>query len=132
MSASASIVEIEFAHPPVQMDAIECEGLLSEAEVEAVLDAHVTPLGRSFSSCYWVGPDETVQLVFNTSNAADHWREQLLETYTRDLHVGDVEVWGDQNSESVAGFGPARGAIVHGVASEEAAVELLLLALSRL
>jgi hypothetical protein len=127
----ASRAEIDFADAPVDMDAIECDDLLAEGEVEGILGEDVTPLGRFASSCYWTGGGTAVQLVFNT-RSPNEWRAALLETYTDHLPIEGVDVWAEPNSESIAAFGPARGAVVHGINSRDQALEILLLALSRL
>ena len=128
---AATAVEIDFADAPLDMDAIDCDDLLTEEEVEGIVGEDVRPLGRSFSSCYWIGNRTAVQLVFNTQSV-DEWRAALLETYTDRLPIDGVEVWAEPGSESIAGFGPGRGAVVHGVQSREEALAILLLALARL
>lgn len=131
VSAPAS-VELDFADPPLAMDTVDCDALLSEVEVETILETDVAPVGRRASSCYWTASGGVVQLVFNTSEQFGQWRDTLQGTYTRPIDVGGVDVRAEPGSESVAGFGPDRGAIVHGVHAEGRAVQLLLLALSRL
>jgi hypothetical protein len=130
-SQMADRAEIDFADAPKDMDAIECGDLLTEGEIERILGEDVTPLGRFTSSCYWTGRATSIQLVFNT-RSPNEWRAALLETYTDRLPIEGVDVWAEPNSESIAAFGPARGALVHGVNSRDQALEILLLALSRL
>ncbi len=125
-------MEISIDQPPTPMDDVDCDALLTEAEVEAILGTDVRPVGRRASSCYWTGRQAVVQLVFNTSDLVDGWRGLLLETYTVPLDTAGVEVRGERDSESVAAFGPDRGVIVHGVRARDQAIALCLLALSRL
>lgn len=128
---SIDLPSIDVARPALAMDAVECDGLVTEAEVEAIHKRDVTALGRSFSSCYWVRPGHSIQLVFNTGQTVATWRDSLLETYTRRIEVDGIEIWAKPGTDSVATFGPDRGLIVHGLPEEEA-VALLLLALARL
>ncbi|MDA0351719.1 MAG: hypothetical protein O3A10_05870 [Chloroflexi bacterium] len=111
---------------------IECDALLTAAEVERVVGVDVTPVGRIASSCYWSGNGVFIQLVFNTSDGFARWRSALLASFTEDARAVGFESWADPRSESVAAFGPDRGVIVHGVDSRADALALLRLALGRL
>jgi hypothetical protein len=130
--SASSAAHIAFSGDPEPMDAIACNALLSESEVQATLGRDVIPLGRSASSCSWTGGGTTVQLVFGTGEGVVHWRAQVLATFTERVRATGAEVWAESDGTSVAGFGPSRGLLVHGAASREAALALLFLALPRL
>lgn len=125
---------ISFDQPPKAVDEIECTELVTEREAAAILEEdEVTVLGRIHSECHWVTARDVVQLVFHTGRNYSRWRDLLLDTYTHEIEVTDaVELRRRPGERSYAAFGPDRGLLLHGSVSEERAVRLLLLALSRL
>ncbi len=125
---------VTFAGPPVVMDAVACDTLLSEAEIAEALGQAYAGTGRVASSCYWSAADGSlVQLVFQTGDTVLRWREELLRTYAEFIGVAEgVELWGEPGDDSIAAFGPGRGLIMHGVGDRDGVVELLLMALARL
>lgn len=130
-SAAPSTAATEVGTPQAMED-VACEGLLTRAEVEAVVGGQVVSLGRRASSCHWLRGGQVVQLVFNTSDFVARWREELLQTYTQRVDANGADVWAEPGGESVAAFRDDRGVIVHGVPDRASAVGLALLALGRL
>ncbi len=125
---------LTFDGPPAIMDAVECDTLLSKAEIGDTLGKPYTATGLLASSCYWSAADGSlVQLVFQTGDTVPRWREELRRTYTEAIGTaGDAELWADPGTGSVVVFGPQRGLIMHGVGERDAQVKLLWLALARL
>jgi hypothetical protein len=114
------------------MDEIQCEDLLTEAEVEQVLNFDVTPIGRKASSCYWSVDTGLIQLVFNTGAGFAAWKRELLRSFTEKIDIAGFEVWAEPATGSVTAFGLDRGLIIHGVHSQKDAVTLISLAFVRL
>lgn len=125
---------ITFDEAPKATDEVECAELISDEEVGAILEAaEVTALGLTHSSCSWFADDVFFQLVLNTNDGYPDWRQLLLEEYTEVLQVtDDLELRGDPANGSFAAFGPDRGLLLHGLGSRDDALQLLLLAISRL
>ena len=131
---TSSVPTFDFTLAPASSDTVDCQRLLKEREIRAIVAAAPSFIGKQASSCYWQTAGGLIQLVFNTGSPVARWREALRETYAKDLRspASGVEIWRASRSESVAALGPDRGVIVHGLRSADEAATLALLALSRL
>jgi hypothetical protein len=120
--------------PGGQGKAVDCDRLLSAADLQAVLDTEVRALGWSLNSCYWLTPTRNIQLVLQTGPDAHRWFTILQQP---GLPAGMTPVAGYDfeaiaKSGSFGGYAPGRAALLHSALPPDVAAPLVRQVLSRL
>jgi hypothetical protein len=115
-------------------EVIDCDRLLSAADLQAVVGAPVRALGWNLNSCFWRTPARVIQLVLQTGPEAHRWFTGLSQPgESAGMNpVGGLDFEALAKPGAFGGYAPGRAALLHSPLSTEAAAPLVRQVLSRL
>ena len=120
--------------PSVNGSTVDCDRLLSAADLSAATGEEVRALGWNLNSCFWVTPTRIIQLVLQTGPDAHRWFTILQEPgdSTGMVPVTGYDFEAIERAGSFGGYAPGRAALLHSPLTTEVAAPLVRQVLARL
>ena len=113
---------------------VDCDRLLTAADLQAALGVEVRARGWNLNSCYWRTATRTIQLVLQTGPETHRWFEALQEPGDQAgmTPAAGYDFEAIKDEDSFGGYAPGRAALLHSPMAAEVAAPLVRQVLSRL